>query len=248
MKNEFYLARIVFTNAKKRYISDAWLQEGVALYDKNGEMGYPEIKGFDFKKAVVKPKVTKYFTDLSIRDVLRSETIKVDQIYMKLLQLKASVEESIDSGSHEFYKQSKVQMIDQYKKPYQLQGIRGVLLWNCVFDNMPIELPSDVDIVPIKTISDKRGRLWLSERLPEIYDKVHNTFWCNDNELIRDMELKVIAIPKHFTEYPDWFYELIDKEKIVSDILSLYYPIMESLGLTINTIGKKIHLTNMVDL
>lgn len=249
MKNEFYLAMIVFTNAKKRYISDAVLQEGVLLRDKKtGEIGYPEIKGFDFKKAVVKPYVTNYYTDLSIHDILRAKTIRVDQVYLKLLKLKSDIEKSIRSGSHEYYKQAKVQLVEQYKKPYQVQGVRAVLLWNCIFDNMPMELPVDVDIVPIKVISDKKGRAWLQETLPEVYEKVNKTFWQSDNELIRDMELKVIAVPKNDTEYPDWFFDLIDEDKIVTDILSLFYPIMESLGLSIDKVGKKTYLTNMVDL
>lgn len=249
MKNEFYLAMIVFTNAKKRYISDAVLQEGVLLRDKKtGEIGYPEIKGFDFKKAVVKPFVTEYYTNLSIYDILRADNIRVDQVYLKLLKLKGDIEKSIRSGSHEYYKQAKVQLIEQYKKPYQVQGIRAVLLWNCIFEDMQMELPVDVDIVPIKVISDKKGRAWLQDTLPDVYDKVNKTFWQSDNELIRDMELKVIAVPKNDTKYPDWFFDLIDEDKIVTDILSLYYPIMESLGLRIDKVGKRTYLTNMVDL
>lgn len=249
MKNEFYLAMIVFTNAKKRYISDAVLQEGVLLIDKKtGEIGYPEIKGFDFKKAVVKPFVTNYFTNLSIYDILRADNIRVDKVYMKLMDLKKNIEESIMSGSHEYYKQAKVQLIEQYKKPYQVQGIRAVLLWNCIFEDMQMELPVDCDIVPIRTISDKKGRIWLMDNFPDIYKKVERDFFNSPNELIRNMELKVIGLPKNNTELPEWFFELVDKEKIVSDILSLYYPIMESLGMNISKMGKKTHLTNMVDL
>ena len=249
MKNEFYLAMIVFTNAKKRYISDAVLQEGTLLIDKKtGEIGYPEIKGFDFKKAVVKPFVTNYFTNLSIYDILRAEHIRVDQVYMKLMDLKKNIEQSIMSGSHEYYKQAKVQLVEQYKKPYQVQGIRAVLLWNCIFEDMQMELPVDCDIVPIRVISDKKGRAWLMDRFPDIYKKVERDFFNSPNPLIANMELKVIGLPKNNTELPEWFFELVDMEKIVSDILSLYYPIMESLGMNISKMGKKTHLTNMVDL
>ena len=44
MKNEFYLDRIIFTKAKKRYISNSILQEGQLL---NKGLGLPDIKGFD---------------------------------------------------------------------------------------------------------------------------------------------------------------------------------------------------------
>lgn len=249
MKNEFYLAMIVFTNAKKRYISDAVLQEGKLLTDrKTGEIGYPEIKGFDFKKAVVKPFVTKYYTDLSIYEILRTDNIRVDQIYLKLLQLKQTILDSIRSGSHEYYKQAKVQLIEQYKNPYQVQGIRAVLLWNCLFEDRQMELPIDVDIIPIKVISDKKGRIWLEDNYPDLYKKVERDFFMSDNEKIANMELKVLAVPKNETDLPDWFFELVDEDKIVSDMLNLFYPIMESLGLRTSKIGKSTYLTNMVDL
>ena len=249
MKNEFYLSMIVFTNAKKRYISDAVLQEGVLLRDKKtGEIGYPEIKGFDFKKAVVKPYVTEFYTNLSIYGILRTKQIRVDQVYSQVLQLKTDIEKAIRSGSREYYKQAKVQLIEQYKKPYAVQGIRAVLLWNCLFEDMQMELPIDVDIVTIKVISDKKGRLWLESKYPDIYAKVDKEFFQNSNELIRNMELKVIALPKNDFQIPDWLHDLIDEEKIVSDIMSLFYPIMESLGLYTNKVGKKTYLTNMVDL
>ena len=44
MKNEFYLSRIIFTDAKKRYVSNSILQEGQLL---NDGLGLPDIKGFD---------------------------------------------------------------------------------------------------------------------------------------------------------------------------------------------------------
>lgn len=249
MKNEFYMSMIVFTNAKKRYISDAVLQEGKLLIDKeSGDIGFPEIKGFDFKKAVVKPFVTNYFTELSIKEILRADEVRVDKIYEKLIILQHTIEDSIKSGSREFYKQAKVQLIEQYKRPYSLPGVRGVLLWNCLFEDMQMELPVDVDIVPIKIISDKKGRIWFESKYPELYRKVETTFFHSDNELIRDMELKVIALPKSNVDIPTWLFDLIDIDKIVSDIVTLFYPIMESLGLQINKLGKRTYLTNMVDL
>ena len=44
MKNEFYVSRIIFTDAKKRYVSNSILQEGQLL---NDGLGLPDIKGFD---------------------------------------------------------------------------------------------------------------------------------------------------------------------------------------------------------
>ena len=40
MKNEFYLSRIIFTDAKKRYVSNSILQEGVLL---NGGLGKVDL-------------------------------------------------------------------------------------------------------------------------------------------------------------------------------------------------------------
>lgn len=260
MKNEFYLSRMIFTPVKKRYISNAILQEGDLL--KNG-LGMEEIKGFDFKKATTKAFVTDYFTQICLDDILRVDEINLDVIYLKLIALREDINKSIDNGENKYYKQADVKIMDHYKKPYSQQGIRGILLWNTLNPIHMMELPTDVDIIPIidlggKTKKTKNGVEyvnkknldWFKSKYPEAYDRLKHEILDNPNPLISSASFNVIAKPKNTAiELPDWLFDIVDREKIIMDIEKLFYPILESLGMyTLKTSNNNVYMTNIVDL
>lgn len=260
MKNEFYLDRIIFTKAKKRYVSNSILQEGKLL---NGGEGLPDIKGFDFKKAVTKPYIRDIYTNICLDDILRADNIDVENIYHKIMQLKADIEESMKKGESTFFKQANVQIIEHYKNPYSTQGITAVLLWNSLNPAYAMELPTDCDIVPIKELtgpkagsngkmlwSNKKFVMEFKEKFPDIYDRLEHDIYHNPNELVRNMGLTSIAKPKNSEiEMPEWFDFIIDTEKVVQDSLKLIEPILKSLGLNgLKTNASTEYITNIIDL
>lgn len=251
MKNEFYLEKIVFTDAKKRYISNAILQEGKLLGD---GLGKPEIKGFDFKKASVKPFVRDYYTNICLNDILRSKKIDVEVIFQKILALQKDIEESMKRGESKYYKQANVQIVEHYKKPYSSQGICAVILWNALCPEYTLELPTDVDIVPIKPLGNVKGNRknveWFREKYPDAYRLLETNIYNNPNPLIANMGLKYIAKPKNSNiTLPVWFADIVDTQKVVLDITKLFHPILKSLGLKIlKTDASTEYMTNIVDL
>ena len=97
-----------------------------------------------------------------------------------------------------------------------------------------IELPMDVDLVPIKSISDdKKFRKDFSDKFPDIYDKIVDEFGVIDEKGKQDFKfnLNVIAKPKNVLDLPDWYQYLIDTDKITMDAIGLILPILGSLGL-----------------
>jgi hypothetical protein len=262
MKNEFYLSRIMFTeNTKKRYISNSVLQEGQLL---NGGRGKPDIKGFDFKKAGTKEKIRKIYTSICEDDILRAEKIDVEKIYMKVLNLKSDIEESLIKGESQFFKQANVQIIEHYKEPYSTQGVVAVLLWNSLNPTYAMELPTDCDIVPIHELTgpkyDKtRGKMvWphekfameFKEKFPEVYARLEHDIYNNPNPEVREMGLTSIAKPKNSeVPIPEWFDFLLDSQKVVQDDLDLIAPILRSLGLNgLRTNASTEYITNIIDL
>ena len=259
MKNEFYLSRIIFTDAKKRYVSNSVLQEGQLL---NGGNGKPDIKGFDFKKSVTKKYLKEIYTNICEDDILRTDRIDVENIYRKILQLKSDIEESMSNGESTFFKQANVQIIDHYKNPYSTQGIVAVLLWNCLNPQYAMELPTDCDIIPIKELTGPKVEnnkiKWTNEkfvkefeeRFPDAYHRLKKEIYCNPNELIRNMGLTSIAKPKNSEiPIPEWFDFLIDKDKVTLDSLNLISPILKSLGLNgLKTNASTEYMTNIIDL
>lgn len=261
MKNEFYLDRILFTDAKKRYISNSVLQEGELLA---GGEGLPDIKGFDFKKAGVKPYIRDYYTKICLEEILRAKKIDVEKIYRDVLVLKDEIEQSMKNGESTFFKQATVQIVEHYKNPYSTQGVVAVLLWNGLNPEYAMELPTDCDIVPIKELTgpkfdNARNRyVWRNEdfvmefknKFPDAYDNLEKFIYNNSNQSIREMGLTSIAKPKN-TEVPlpEWFSFLLDSDKVSLDALNLISPILKSLGLNgLKTDASTEYMTNIIDL
>lgn len=265
MKNEFYLKRILFMEKKKRYISLSVLQEGQLLG--NGR-GLPEIKGIEFIKSNTKPYLREFYTKLSTEEILESENINPNKIFKKMAQLKADIEYGMSHGDSKFYKQAKVKTPDNYKNPFSTQGITAVMLWNTICPDMQIELPADVNIVPIKSLKQEKPKqdtptqmvtadplknkhvAELAEKHPEVYDRLYKGIYMNENPLIRYMNLTSIALPKNTDmEIPQYVFELINYDDIVTNSIQLYLPVMESLGIhSVPTTANTSHMTNIIQL
>lgn len=272
MENEIYMDRVLFTGmAKKRYIANALTIKGKLM---NGGKGESVIKGFDFIKSVTKPFVRDFYTQICLDDILTSPNIDVEKIFKKMIELRLDIEESMRRGESKYFKQANVKMVDHYKQPYSTQGVTASLLWNALNPQYQIELPGDVDIIPIKDLrfqaptkkqqetSSKgvkrveeneyknKNILWLQENHPEQFALLEKNIYNNPNPLIRHMSLSSIAKPKNEDiPLPQWFGEIIDTEKIVVDTLGLFAPILESLGLkNLKTKSNTVYPSNMIDL
>ena len=265
MKNEFYLKRILFVEKKKRYISLSVLQEGQLLGGGNGK---PEIKGFEFIKSNTKPYLRDFYTKMATEEILESENINPNRIFRKMAQLKSDIEYGMSHGDSKFYKQSKVKTPENYKNPFSTQGITAVMLWNAICPNNQIELPADVNIVPIKSLKmDKPKResptevvhddpfknkniAELEHKYPEVYQRIYNQIYSNTNPLIRYMSISSIALPKNTDiNIPQYVFDLINYDEIVTTSIQLFLPVMESLGIhSIPTTANTSHMTNIIPL
>ena len=266
MKNEFYLKRILFVEKKKRYISLSILQEGQLLGKGRGK---PEIKGFEFIKSNVKPYLRDFYTQLATDEILEADEISPSRIFKKMAQLKSDIEYGMSHGDSKFYKQAKVKTPDNYKNPFSTQGITAVMLWNAICPTMAIELPADVNIVPIKSLRlpkppertkpteavqldpfKNKNIEELADKYPDVYQKLYNEIYTNVNPQIRYMNLSSIALPKNSNiTIPQYVFDLINYDDIVTNSIQLFLPVMESLGIrSVPTTSNTNHMTNIIQL
>lgn len=266
MKNEFYLKRILFVEKKKRYISLSILQEGQLLGKGRGK---PEIKGFEFIKSNVKPYLRDFYTQLATDEILEADEISPSRIFKKMAQLKSDIEYGMSHGDSKFYKQAKVKTPDNYKNPFSTQGITAVMLWNAICPTMAIELPADVNIVPIKSLRlpkppertkpteavqldpfKNKNIEELADKYPDVYQRLYNEIYTNVNPQIRYMNLSSIALPKNVNiTIPQYVFDLINYDEIVTNSIQLFLPVMESLGIrSVPTTSNTNHMTNIVQL
>lgn len=269
MKNEMFFQRIMFQDVKKRYISLALLQEGQLLGD---GAGLPEIKGFDFIKAGTKPFVKNYYTKLCLEEILYPEEIKPQRIFKRVLDLKKMMEDTIKDGNMEFFKQANVKRPEYYKNPYSTQGVCAIMLWNALCPDKALEFPVDVNIVPIKEMTfpkppkksedspvyravnkspkDYKTIAWYSEKHPDAYHNLAQSFYMSDNALIRHMNLSYIAIPKNLDyRLPTYVTDLLDIESVINDTMSLILPITKCVGInSFQVTSTTEYMSNMISL
>lgn len=250
MKNEFINKLMLFTQNKKNYLSLSIVQEGKLLYDDDGKLGTIDIKGLPFKKATTKSTVKQFFTDLCEYEILRNKEIDPEIIYLKLIAFQKEIEESMRRGESTYYKQASVSIIQAYKKPYSISGVKSIMIWNALEPKYPINLPAEVDIIPIIDLSRKSNLDWFEERYPEKFKLLEKEILLSDDERIRKMKLNSIAKPRN-SDIPvePWLRDLIDTNKITNDTLSLFSSVMKALDVKIlNGTGKKEYYTNIVEL
>ena len=146
MKNEVYYSRIIFVDAKKQYMGLKILQEGNRVPPKK----QADIKGFVLKKSITKPFVRDFYTKLSLDKLLRVDEIKPVEVLREIMAFEASMRDAILHGDNQFFRQANVKTEAAYSNPYSNQGVRAVLLWNTLCPDYQLQLPTDVDIVPMR--------------------------------------------------------------------------------------------------
>lgn len=262
IKNEFFYSRIVFMNAKKRYIAYALFQEGQFIKDPNEAL---DIKGLDFKKASTNPYLKEFFTNISLNDIMLADNINPRLLFKKMIDLKKTIEEGIRHGDRRFFKQSNCKTLDNYKNPYSTQQVVATILWNTLVPESALELPAEVYVVPIKSMKfDKpsAGKVSLktpldypnirkfAEDFPEEYERLHREIYMNENILIRHMSLNSIALPRNDdVKIPDYIVSLINFNQITKDALALFLPVLNSIGLkSLPTTTTDEHMSNIVEL
>lgn len=247
MKNEYFFWRILFGEVKKRYIDLQMIQEGKLLKD---GVGIPEIKGYDLQKSTTKEILKDYYTDLCMKQILTPDSIDLKKIILDIDALKREIRRSMQAGESKYFKQANVNPPEHYAAPLRISGIKAVMLWNALCPEYAIELPSDVDIIPIKNIATEKYGAWFKEKYPEVYARFEREILMNRNPAIAKMACNVIAKPKNANvPMPDWLADIMNTEKIVTSTIKLIAPIMESLGLRVQRpTASKEYLTNIVDL
>lgn len=254
MKNEFYFAKLVIGNTKKRYLSKILLREG-NLYNPPRY----DIKGFDFMKATTAEESERFFKDISKRLILDPENINVRELLNEILAYENKIYESIRSGELTYLPIASAKDFSSYKQPEQEQSVRGVLAWNILYPDDMIEVPSKVKMVKLNIFTphdiDKLQRTNMelyNTIMSEIFDDKTGIFVSRTTKKTKNGDLKcdvksrgmqVLAIPAHEL-IPEWALEFIDYKTMVNNALSPYRPVLEVLGIPSASVGKTINTVN----
>lgn len=235
MKNEFLFRRLFLMNKKKRYGASIVLREGNIIFPFK-----LEIKGMDFIKAGVTEDVTKRFTKMLEDHVLFSDKIELHELMNELKLFEREIFHDLKHGGTKFLKPQQFKAEDAYKKirdengkvigskAWSLPVFRGSVVWNELYPTQKIYSLDRVKI--IKLISIKEDDIdRIKYKYPNEYKLVKEKIYQSNNPEIRKAGLKVIAIPRSVKVIPEWLYDLIDYDIIVSDVISSFRSVLDAL-------------------
>ena len=251
MKNEFYMSRIMLTDAKKHYASLQILQEGNYLGD-----GNLDCKGIDcLIKSSTSRDTQKALKKILLEDILTGDTPSQLKLIKDLAILEKHIYLDLRSGSKKYYKPLVVKSIDNYNEPLKIQGIKGSIIWNYVrSDDLPLldlQERNAIDIakVDITTSTLENIRLDFPDQYERFMDLVDSSRGIiiegkPVDDLFRGGKISAIAIPKD-AEVPEWLKPLIDYTQIINDNMN-GFPVA-SIGIS-QMDQKKPNYTNVLKL
>lgn len=241
MKNEFLCEKMLTTKVKKHYQSINRLQEGnyfpIPKFDS---------KGMDFMKvSKASHDTTKFFTKLVYEDVLCAKELDISKILSKLSNFEEKITKSIMNGEFDYLSVVNVKTEDNYKDPLGTGSYKGVWVWNQLYPDRQIELPSYVYLVKVnmqklKDVSE------LAIDKPDMFERLMDLFTNNDR--IKKSGIKNIAIPVD-GKIPKWLKPYINTDEVVMNNIGLILPVLEPLGIpTINRTKSNQFFSNIIQL
>lgn len=205
MKNEFFLDLLVIGKAKKRYISRQVLREGNYL-----QPNKVDIKGFDFKKATCSDYSEKKFMSIIKNRIINSEDIDLKGMISDIREFEEEIRQSILSGEIQFLPNGSAKELAAYKNPASEQSVRGVMAWNIVEPDKPIELPSKVSLVKMN-IFDESDIEELKYKNPTIYEYIMEKIFNDKTGIF--VETKVDDESIRYVSGKNWIDKIPKKYK-----------------------------------
>jgi hypothetical protein len=251
MKNEYLMARIMLTPKKKQYASLIIGQEGKVINPPK-----LEVKGMTIKKTTASKEARDYFIDVLKNDILGCEgPPDGGAILRKYASFEESVRESIKAGELRFAVPKRYSEPDSYKNPFQMDVVRGAIVWNALFPEQSIQAPSKTMLFRINC--EKIEELApLHEVNEEAYYTIKRVVWDNvktekGDEIANPMAhfgWDVIAVPFGTPSLPEWMLPFVDSDTIAAANVRNALPLLESLGFKVVTVLSDNFYSNIVSL
>ena len=233
IKNEFYFPKVLLANVKKRYIASIKLKEGK-------QVSKIDLKGHDFKKAGVNASIEQDIMAIIKTHIIDHPTVDVIGLMKGVAQLEKKIRDSIKNRERTYLIRMNCKVARSYKSPYSQGAYTGPMLWNLIYQDNPILIPDKCDVVFLNIPSEKV----LDEKLTPLYPKeadiIRREMFQSPIVELRETVLnggvKYLALPNDGSLIPEWVYQVIDTEKIVTRNTGTFYPVLSALSfITINT-------------
>lgn len=236
MKNEFYWDVMVPLNVSKHYYARARIQEGDVL----DVLDNPTVKDLELKGAhLISSSSAKHVTVDSHKMILdictsitTSKKLSLQRYISHVADLERQIYYDISHGKSDTFIMSQIKGHESYKKEPSKSPYINYILWNDVFKDKYGTIPNPpYTTIKISTnlINKTAIKEWL-ETIEDIELKNRLITWLNEHN---KTSLKTILLSSEFVEanaIPDELLRCIDVDKIITNLCSGHYLVLESLG------------------
>jgi hypothetical protein len=232
MKSEFTWIVFGLMSISKHYFAGVNIREG-SVFERQ-----LEVKGGSLKSNAT-PKIVKdyVYDDVVIGiidDIENKGVVSLNKYVNLVIELEASVIESVMSGGSEYLKTLTILPAETYKKPDPINNsYKHVLLWNdvfsCITNNNIITAPVPMYKYPTILNTKKKIRLWIetitNPELKKRFVEWNNTF--NLNAINR------LYVPRAYVisyGLPPELKSVVAINSIVTDVCNMAYTGLQILG------------------
>lgn len=180
---------------------------------------------------------------------MKSDSIDVRGLREELRSLERDIMEDINCGNLTYLPIANAKELSAYAEPGSEQSIRGVLAWNSIYPDSPIDLPSKVKMLKL-TIFKEEDMAPLKRTNPEIYDVIKREIFEDTTGIFvtkttsggkisfKSKGMQVLAIPANGS-IPDWVKPYIDYTSVIGSILSPFKSVTDLLKINCLPTGYK---------
>lgn len=230
MKNEFKFEVFVPTQLGKHYFATISCQEG-NVFDKRKM----EIKGVYLKSSNAPKIINKMAVDMMneiMQTVIDGKKISIIKYLRQLADIERSIIDSIHKGEFTYLRTGSIKDSGSYTKEETMSPYQNHLFWQAVFgpkygimENPPYNTMK-VSVTIDSSIKMKQWIKSIDDR--DLADRLNSYMLANGKVLLTTMNIPAQILTS--VGMPKEIISIIDYRKIVSDIVKIYYIILECLG------------------
>jgi len=233
MKSEYMFSTFVPSFGSKHYIEKTIIKELIQQFDKIGFHGVSLIANKILKKY---NKQKEVLVKQLIEDNEKGKKVNLKMIIEFIKMLEKEILEMIKNADTQIFMFSDIKDAKSYKKPMSAQYYH-YMLWENVFAEKygNVEKPP---YVAMKVNIDIGTEKIYMDKISNIKDIGVRDRWLAFQEKYPKKKMTQLIIPYDIIKnngLPNEIFEMIDYNKIVTNILQPFYTIMETLGVVSRT-------------